>query len=323
MNRHHTVALNVSGLARSIGGRNIVDGVDLTVMPGELVTLVGPSGCGKTTLLNLIAGLDPADSGRVVLSGRDVTGLPPERRRVGFVFQDSALFGHLRVAENVAFGLRHLDRPARRQRVDEMLDLVRLTHLARRFPHQLSGGEQQRIALARALAPGPSVVLLDEPFASLDELLREELGQQVADILRTTSTAAILVTHDRREALRLGDRVAVMNAGRLLQCATPEEVYRSPVDRFVAAFIEVASFIPVDPSSGDSGVRLARPHHLRISEHGPDTVARVEFVGTGFRYWVTRSDGSTVVADRGPSPMLAPGSACTVTMIDEDLHRLD
>jgi iron(III) transport system ATP-binding protein len=311
-------ALRVEGLSRSIAGRPIVDEVDLALERGELLTLVGPSGCGKSTLLRLIAGLEPAGSGRVWLDGVEVTDRVPEERRIGFVFQESALFGHLRVEQNIAFGLRHLDRATRRARVAEMLDLVHLPDVARRYPHQLSGGEQHRIALARALAPGPAVVLLDEPFASLDEVLREELGHQVADILRSTDTAAILVTHDRHEALTLGDRVAVMRAGRILQCDTPEGVYRRPVDRFVAGFVEVASFIGGDTDTVD----VVRPHQIEVSPGGPDTVTRVEFLGASMRYTVRRSDGSEVVADRGPNDGLAVGDGCTIHVLSSEFHRL-
>ncbi|MFM7252976.1 MAG: ABC transporter ATP-binding protein, partial [Ilumatobacteraceae bacterium] len=170
------VALEARGLRCSLGGRGVLHDVDLDVPSGALLALVGPSGCGKSTLLRALAGLVPLEAGRVLLAGRDVTALAAERRRVGLVFQDNSLFGHLRVERNVAFGLRHLPRRDRVERVAEMLDLVGLSRLARRYPHQLSGGEQQRVALARALAPSPEVVLLDEPFGALDESLREELG---------------------------------------------------------------------------------------------------------------------------------------------------
>jgi iron(III) transport system ATP-binding protein len=309
----------LTGLTRAVGGRTIVDGVDLALDHGELLTLVGPSGCGKSTLLRLIAGLEPADAGRVHLDDVDITTVAPEHRRIGFVFQESALFGHLRVDRNIAFGLGHLPRRQRAQRVDEMLELVHLGGLGRRYPHQLSGGEQQRVALARALAPEPAIVLLDEPFASLDEVLREDLGHQVADILRSTGTTAILVTHDRHEAITLGDRVAVMGAGRIHQCATPEEVYLHPSDRFVAGFVEVASFLP----TGDDEVLLARPHQLAVEPGGPDTVTRVEFLGATHRYAVRRADGTEVVTDRGPDEPLGVGAPCTVRVVSEHLHRLD
>ncbi|MEY3034337.1 MAG: spermidine/putrescine transporter, ATP-binding protein [Actinomycetota bacterium] len=311
-------ALRIEDLSRRIDDRLIVDHVGFTLSRGELLTLVGPSGCGKSTLLRMIAGLEPADSGRVVLAGRDVSSLPPEDRRIGFVFQESALFGHLRVDQNVAFGLKHLGRSQRKDRVEEMLDLVKLSGLGRRYPHQLSGGEQHRVALARALAPGPAVVLLDEPFASLDEVLREDLGHQVADILRSTDTASILVTHDRHEALTLGDRVAVMQAGRIHQCGTPQEVYARPADRFVAGFVEVASFLD------DGGeVKVARPHQIDVEPGGPDTVRRVEFIGSSLRYTIERADGSIVVSDRGPTTPLEVGEQCSVRVLADQLYSID
>lgn len=305
-------ALRVVGATRHLGDRNVLDGVDLDVASGELITLVGPSGCGKTTLLRAVAGLEPLDAGSVWLAGRDVTTVPAERRRVGLVFQDNALFGHLRVDKNIAFGLRHLSAPARAQRVDEMLGLVQLRHLARRYPHQLSGGEQQRVALARALAPEPDVVLLDEPFGALDEVLREELGWEVKGILQRRNTAAILVTHDRHEAITLGDRVAVMDHGRILQCAAPREMYDHPSTRFVADFLAVASYLP----SASGADTLVRPHHLRVRAGGPHTVARVEFLGATHRYTIRAADGSTLVADVGPSEPLPVGASCDVSIID-------
>ncbi len=231
------VALRVEGLTCRYGDHVVVDDVSFVVHAGELLSLVGPSGCGKSTLLRAVAGLDRASAGRVWLGERDVTALEAEQRRIGLVFQDHALFGHMRVDANVAFGLRHLPRSERVARVDEVLQLVRLTHTARRYPHELSGGEQQRIALARALAPRPAVVLLDEPFASLDEQLRDDVGAEVAALLAQQGTAAVLVTHDRAEALTLGRRVAVMNAGRLVQIGPPDEVYGHPADAFVEGFL--------------------------------------------------------------------------------------
>ncbi|MFZ9842874.1 MAG: ABC transporter ATP-binding protein [Ilumatobacteraceae bacterium] len=304
-------AVRASGLRRRLGDRNVLDGVDLDVAGGELVTLVGPSGCGKTTLLRTIAGLESLDAGAVYLGGRDVTNVPPERRRVGLVFQDNALFGHLRVEKNIAFGLRHLSAPERSERVDEMLQLVQLQHLARRYPHQLSGGEQQRVALARALAARPDVVLLDEPFGALDEVLREELGWEVRGILAQRNTAGILVTHDRHEAITLGDRVAVMDAGKILQCAAPRVAYEAPATRFVADFLAVASYLP----TRDGGYQLVRPHQLRIVAGGPHTVTRVEFLGATHRYTIRAADGSTLVSDVGPSEPLLVGTACDVAVV--------
>ena len=306
-----TFAVEVSDLRVRLEHREVLTGINLAVAPGELVTLVGPSGCGKSTLLRAIAGLRGVAEGRVCLGGVDVTNLPAEKRRVGLVFQDNALFGHLRVEGNVAFGLRHLPKNERRQRVAEALELVKLGHLARRYPHQLSGGEQQRVAVARALAPKPAVVLLDEPFGALDEVLREELGWEVRSILARQNTAAILVTHDRHEAITLGDRVAVMNEGKILQCATPREVYERPVDRFVADFLAVASYVRSE--SGEE--KLVRPHQLHVSPGGPHTVLRVEFLGATNRYTIRSAEGSLLIADVGPAEPLAVGAACSVEVL--------
>lgn len=305
-------AVRVTGLRRRLGDKSVLDGVDLAVGAGELVTLVGPSGCGKTTLLRVIAGLESLESGSVHLAGRDVTDVPPEKRRVGLVFQDNALFAHLRVDRNIAFGLRHLPRAQRAERVHEMIRLVKLEHLARRWPHQLSGGEQQRVALARALAPSPDVVLLDEPFGALDEVLREELGWEVKAILAQRNTGAILVTHDRHEAITLGDRVAVMDEGKILQCAAPRVAYDQPATRFVADFLAVASYV----RGADGQMQLARPHQLRVAVGGQHTITRVEFLGAAHRYTIRAADGSTLVADVGPDEPLRVGAACSVSVIE-------
>lgn len=305
-------AVRVTGLRRRLGDKSVLDGVDLAVGAGELITLVGPSGCGKTTLLRVIAGLESLESGSVHLAGRDVTDVPPEKRRVGLVFQDNALFAHLRVDRNIAFGLRHLPRAQRAERVHEMIRLVKLEHLARRWPHQLSGGEQQRVALARALAPSPDVVLLDEPFGALDEVLREELGWEVKAILAQRNTGAILVTHDRHEAITLGDRVAVMDEGKILQCAAPRVAYDQPATRFVADFLAVASYV----RGADGQMQLARPHQLRVAVGGQHTITRVEFLGAAHRYTIRAADGSTLVADVGPDEPLQVGAACSVSVIE-------
>jgi iron(III) transport system ATP-binding protein len=313
-------ALEALDIRREIGGRPVVDGVDLRLDEGELLALVGPSGCGKSTLLRAIAGLEPA-GGTVRLRGADVTALPAEKRRIGLVFQDHALFPHLRVGQNLLFGVRDLPRRERDRLVDELLDLVRLPGIARRYPHELSGGEQQRVALARALAPAPSVVLLDEPFASLDASLRDELRTDVVAALRARATSAVLVTHDRDEALLLGDRVAVMRDGRVLQVDAPDQVYEQPVDRFVARFIGDAAFLP----DASGGVVMARPHDLTVVPGGDDHVLGHRYLGSLWRYEVRRADGSVVQAEvPAGSELLPVGTACTVRVVaGHDLHRLD
>lgn len=314
-------ALVVDDVTRTIAERNIVDRVSFDVAVGELMVLVGPSGCGKSSLLRVIAGLDPAADGRVSLDGNDITALPPEKRRIGLVFQDHALFPHRRVDQNIAFGLTDLDRTTRARRVGELLELVRLPGVAKRYPHELSGGEQQRIALARALAPEPAVVLLDEPFASLDPSLRDEVRDDVVTALRERNAAAVLVTHERNEALTLGDRIAVMEGGEVLQIDRPHEVYEHPVDRFVAEFLGEASFLP-------DGERLlmARPHDLAIVAGGADTVTARRYLGSAWRYEVRRADGVMVAVDAPVGPgdgSLLIGAPCRVTVAaPHPLHHL-
>jgi iron(III) transport system ATP-binding protein len=312
-----STALAVAGLVRSLGGRRVVDDVTLEVSSGELVALVGPSGCGKSTLLRLIAGLDRPDGGRVVLDGVDVTGVAPERRRIGLVFQEHALFPHLTVRQNVAFGLRGMDRRQRAARVDELLELVRLPGSNDRYPHELSGGEQQRVALARALAPEPAVVLLDEPFASLDASLRDEMRDDVMTALRLRRAAAVLVTHDRDEALALGHRVAVMVKGRIAQIDRPEVVWERPVDEFVARFMGPGSLLTMP----DGNVALARPHQLTLEPGGDATVVARRYLGAVWRLDVRNGDGSTMVVDHAGAGF-AVGEACNVAVPPvEVLHR--
>ncbi|MEL6259872.1 MAG: ABC transporter ATP-binding protein [Cyanobacteria bacterium J06626_6] len=230
-----------------------VSRVSFDLQPGELLGLLGPSGCGKTTLLRLIAGFEQPEEGKIVLSARAVCGpggwVPPERRHVGIVFQDYALFPHLNVIENVAFGLKQLCRrgqlPKRQiqQLATEAINLVGLSDMEKRFPHELSGGQQQRVALARALAPRPPLILLDEPFSNLDVQVRLYLRQEVRDILKSIGASGIFVTHDQEEALSIADKVAVMQAGELVQLGTPEGIYQNPASRFIAEFVTQANFV--------------------------------------------------------------------------------
>ena len=237
------VSLRYPGASRAAADR-----VSFSLTTGQIGVLIGPSGCGKTSLLRAIAGLERPSEGEIWIRDRLLSGpgthIPPEERQIGMVFQDYALFPHLTVAENIAFGIKGLSSVERRQRVTELLDVVGLAHAAQRAPHQLSGGQQQRIALARALAPRPQLLLLDEPFSSLDIDLRERLAHDLRTILKQTGTTALFVTHDQQEAFALGDVIGVMNQGRLDQWDSPYELYHRPATRFVAEFIGHAVFTP-------------------------------------------------------------------------------
>jgi iron(III) transport system ATP-binding protein len=305
-------------ITKSFGGTAVVDGVSLEVAPGQILALLGPSGCGKTTTLRLIAGFEQVDSGSIHIDGQEVangrshTHVPPEKRRAGMVFQDYAIFPHLSVADNVAFGLPR--GKTRQNQVEEMLAFVGLAGLGARMPHELSGGQQQRVALARALAPRPAVLLLDEPFSNLDAALRQSVRQEVKGLLKASGTTAVFVTHDQEEALFLGDRVAVMNAGRLEQAGTPEAIFHAPRTRFVAEFMGHSTFIPgivtaggVDTplgfqahtttlAPGTAVSMMARPDDVKLTADpaGQSRILSRQFQGIAFIYRVALPDGSVV-----------------------------
>lgn len=242
MNIQSACALELHDVAHAYGDVAAVDHVSLHVNEGEVICLLGPSGCGKSTILRLAAGLESLQQGRVLMQDRLVAdgtsqqSVPPERRGVGLVFQDFALFPHLSVARNVGFGLNDLDAPARERRIAEVLDQVDMTEFADTFPHALSGGQQQRIALARALAPQPAILLLDEPFSGLDARLRDQIRDDTLHVLKRSRTATLMVTHDPEEAMFMADRIYLMQSGRVVQSGSPDALYHHPVSPFVARF---------------------------------------------------------------------------------------
>jgi iron(III) transport system ATP-binding protein len=258
-----TPTLEAKGIAKSFNGHTVLHDIDLTLQPGTTTAVVGASGCGKTTLLRLIAGFESPDAGTIFIDGRQVTGprsaMAPHRRGVGYVAQDGALFPHLTVGQNIAYGLRGTAREEVRVRVAELLETVSLdASYASRRPHQLSGGQQQRVALARALARHPVLMLLDEPFSALDTGLRASTRKAVAGLLSTAGVTTLLVTHDQEEALSIADQVAVMRDGRFTQVGTPQQVYRQPTDRFTAEFLGDCISLPCTVVSGIAECALGR-----------------------------------------------------------------
>ncbi len=333
-------ALTLKGVDKRYGPVHAVRSLDLQLDRGEVLTVVGPSGCGKSTLLRLVAGLEHSDAGVVSVDGRVVDDgrrhWPPERRKIGMVFQDHALFPHLDVAGNVAFGLAGDTRSKRSVRVAELLELVGLSGLGRRLPHELSGGEQQRVALARALAPRPAVVLLDEPFSSLDVNLRGQVRTDTLAAIRETGSAALLVTHDQTEALSLGDRIAVMRMGQVLQTGAPDQVYEHPTSRFVATFMGEADFLPATVTSdgvecevgavpllvrpeGVDGVLevMLRPHEVTLSADPASaaSVDRVEYHGAFTLHVVRLASGRTLRVRSQHGVRLAVGTAVRVAVV--------
>jgi iron(III) transport system ATP-binding protein len=254
--------IDVEDVVHRYGSRPVLDGLSFGLRPGVIGCLLGPSGCGKTTALRCLAGLEPVEGGRIVADGGVLSApgllVPPERRGIGMVFQDYALFPHLTVARNVAFGLADRPPAERREAVNRLLRLVGLAGEAERYPHELSGGQQQRVAVARALAPEPRLLLLDEPFSSLDAAMRAELGAELRIILKRLGITALLVTHDQQEAFAIADEVGVMNRGRLEQWGIPAALYRQPATRFVAGFVGEGSLLPGTSVGGWLQTELGR-----------------------------------------------------------------
>ncbi len=342
------VAIALHGVSKVFGtgadAFRAVDEVSIDIRQNEFFTLLGPSGCGKTTLLRLIAGFEHPSTGEIRLNGRDISPLPPYARPVNTVFQSYALFPHMTVAENIAFGLEMLRRPKAevQETVDRMLKLVRMEHLARRQTSQISGGQQQRVALARALAPQPEVLLLDEPLSALDYKLRKEMQIELKRLQNETGITFIFVTHDQEEALTMSDRIAVMSEGNILQIGSPREIYDQPSERFVADFIGESNFIEGEIVSADAGgaeVRLpsgatiraglpeghrptgrvsvvVRPEHATLTADTASaalsgTLDNVVYFGTDTHYHVRLSDDSEFIVRlqnrRGAEASFQPG----------------
>jgi len=336
-------AVEARNIAKHFGqGENVVralDDVSVDIRKGEFFTLLGPSGCGKTTLLRMIAGFESPTSGQILLDGADITGLPPNKRPVNTVFQSYALFPHLTVAQNVAFGLQMLGRPnaEAKARTAEMLTLVKLDAMADRKTSQLSGGQQQRVALARALAPQPKVLLLDEPLSALDLKLRKEMQSELKRLQRETGITFMFVTHDQEEALTMSDRIGVMSAGKIQQIGSPREIYTKPVNRFVADFIGETNFMTVDVRNGRAvlpgGLEIpvttaasratvtVRPEQIRIVAAGtpgaiPATVTNSVYFGTDSHVHATLGDGTPVVirVPAGAEGAVAPADGSPVAL---------
>lgn len=337
-------SLAFDGISHLYGALAAVSDVTFEVEPGELMCLLGNSGCGKTTLLRIAAGIERQDDGRVLLNGIEIAGdrtfVPPEQRGIGLVFQDFALFPHLNIRNNVGFGLKNLPRGEAKTAIDRALDRVGLSDYGEKFPHMLSGGEQQRVALARAIAPRPAILLMDEPFSGLDKRLRESVRSETLAVLKETRTTAIFVTHDPEEAMRVGDRIALMRAGRIVQIDTPDQIYRHPIDVLTARFFSeineldgqvesghvvtpVGSFGANGFDDGTSVVVCARPQAIRIGPMGADAVTgRVigrQFLGEMDLLEVVVEGLTQPLIARMPAGQSTPGKDIGVRLDPDDV----
>ena len=348
--------LEIANLRKTYGANTVVQKFDIAVEKGEFISFLGPSGCGKTTNLRMIAGFETPTAGTIKVGGRDVTHLPPNQRNVGMVFQSYALFPNMTVAQNVAFGLKVAKKPAAesKARVAEMLDLIKLPHLADRYPFQLSGGQQQRVALARAIATKPQLLLLDEPLSALDAKIRVSLREEIRALQRALGITTIFVTHDQEEALSMSDRIVVMSEGRVEQLGTPFDIYNHPKTRFVASFVGTLNLIKaqvVDARAGQvaiDGQTLRVGQSLKVEAGAPcllslrpeaiairpaqegenalqATIEEVSFLGAIVRVRV-RFGSHTVILDTFNSPHAPPperGAPVTLSFPPSGLQPLE
>jgi len=323
--------LELRGIRKTFDASVALEDIDLSVGEHEFVCLLGPSGCGKTTLLRIVAGLLPFDSGAITLGGRDLSGLPARKRGFGIVFQSYSLFPNMTVAENVGYGLRIRGEPRDRiaARVAELLALIKLPDYAARYPHQLSGGQQQRVALARALAVDPALILLDEPLSALDARVRTDMRAEIHEVQRRLKIPTIMVTHDQEEALTLADKIVCMNDGRIEQVGSPSDLYLRPRTRFVANFVGLSNLLPTDwvrdampqllatrpDGASDRFEACLRPENLRIAAdaHGPGRVQDMTFMGNLTRLRVAWLGRELVVEQHGAAG-LSRGAAVRLDM---------
>ncbi|MCR5857100.1 ABC transporter ATP-binding protein [Mesorhizobium sp. J428] len=326
-----TPAVSFAKVSRHFGSVRAVDAVDLEIAAGEFFAMLGPSGSGKTTCLRLIAGFEQPTSGHIEIFGENAVGVPPYRRNVNTVFQDYALFPHLNVADNVAYGLmvKGVAREERRRAAEEALALVKLPGYGARKPGQLSGGQRQRVALARALVNKPRVLLLDEPLGALDLKLREQMQEELKSLQRGLGITFVFVTHDQGEALSMADRVAVFNDGRIMQVGSPQEIYRRPATRFVADFVGSANILPPDFVQRHAGQRRwgsLRPEHVRIASGGtgiPGRVVSLNYLGAGTRV-ALEAEGlrlNAMVDSGGVLP--SPGDEVTVSFNRDNVNLME
>ncbi|MDR1432136.1 MAG: ABC transporter ATP-binding protein [Propionibacteriaceae bacterium] len=329
--------VTLEAVVKDFGSNRVLHGLDLEVGAGEFVSLLGPSGCGKTTALRLIAGLEQLTSGVIRMNGEDVSNIPVNRRDIGMVFQSYSLFPHLDVLQNTVFGLqmRKVAKDEANRRAMESLELVGLGEFSERFPHELSGGQQQRVALARALVTSPKVLLLDEPLSALDAKVRVQLRDEIRRLQQQVGITTVFVTHDQEEALAISDRIAVMDAGKIEQIGTPEELYGSPSSPIVAAFVGMSSLVPTSVSAGRAviwGVEVGvvgeapdgdyhafvRPESIRLAEDGepgvPGVVETSTFLGSFRRSAVRIPDGSLVVIQHPTTLSLERGDKVRLTI---------